>query len=189
MILADASHRSTGDFGKPKPLKSLSDICHHQEKRSRRFMEAEKIVSNYDSSIIVRRWVACWIDFLLLFGIIVLSTKEIATNDLFFLLILSILICYYPVLEGLTGYTIGKYILKIKVVDKNLNSPGIIKAIIRTLLRIIEVNPFLAGGIPAGIIVWISKNKQRLGDIFAKTYVLKTKDIKNNILERGCKNW
>ncbi len=138
-------------------------------------MEAEKIVSNYDSSIIVRRWVACWIDFLLLFGIIVLSTKEIATNDLFFLLILSILICYYPVLEGLTGYTIGKYILKI--------------AIIRTLLRIIEVNPFLAGGIPAGIIVWISKNKQRLGDIFAKTYVLKTKDIKNNILERGCKNW
>ena len=47
----------------------------------------------------------------------------------------------------------------------------------RTLLRLFEVNPLLLGGIPAAIAVLCSKNRQRLGDMLAGTYVIRTKDL------------
>jgi uncharacterized RDD family membrane protein YckC len=45
-------------------------------------------------------------------------------------------------------------------------------AVIRTLLRVIEVNPLLLGAIPAGITVMSTERKQRIGDIVAKTVVV-----------------
>jgi uncharacterized RDD family membrane protein YckC len=47
---------------------------------------------------------------------------------------------------------------------------------VRTLFRLIEVNPILVGGIPAGIAVLMSAHKQRLGDMVASTYVLRDRD-------------
>lgn len=88
---------------------------------------------------------------------------------------------YFPVLEGLKGYTVGKKLLRIRVVDQHGNLPGIPKAIVRSLLRIIETNPVFLGGVPAGIIALVSKKKQRLGDMLAKTYVVKTQDITTEI--------
>ena len=147
-------------------------------------MNAEDIVIKYDSSIIVRRWAAVWIDFIALFGILLLA-QVILGDEIYrktLAIWVGILIAYFPILEGLTGVTAGKFILRIKVVDSNCKSPGIGKAIIRTLLKIIEVNPFLLGGLPAGIIALFSKKKQRLGDMLAKTYVVKIKDIQNAAL-------
>lgn len=43
---------------------------------------------------------------------------------------------------------------------------------IRTVARIIEVDPLLFGGIPAGIVILSTKRKQRLGDILAGTVVV-----------------
>jgi uncharacterized RDD family membrane protein YckC len=88
-----------------------------------------------------------------------------------------LIVLYYPLLEGLTGFTAGKVVARIKVVDETGGLPGIKKAVIRTLARLIEVNPLLLGGIPAGIIVLINKRRQRLGDIAAGTFVLKTSDL------------
>ena len=42
-----------------------------------------------------------------------------------------------------------------------------VKAIIRTLLRILGVNPILLGGALAGISALITKDKKRIGDILA----------------------
>jgi uncharacterized RDD family membrane protein YckC len=42
-------------------------------------------------------------------------------------------------------------------------------------LRIIEVNPLLFGGIPAGIAVILSRRKQRIGDLLAGTVVVSDK--------------
>jgi uncharacterized RDD family membrane protein YckC len=42
-------------------------------------------------------------------------------------------------------------------------------------LRIIEVNPLLLGGIPAGIVVISTSRKQRIGDLLAGTIVVSDK--------------
>jgi len=44
--------------------------------------------------------------------------------------------------------------------------------LIRTIARIIEANPILLGGIPAGIAIFSSTEKQRIGDILAGTVVV-----------------
>lgn len=59
-----------------------------------------------------------------------------------------------------------------RVVDKRARAPGFGRALVRTLLRLIEVDPFLLGGLPAGICVFFTKYKQRLGDMVAGAYVL-----------------
>jgi len=139
----------------------------------------EEISASYDSSIVVRRWLGTVIDFVVLVAILVIPYyalgEELWGNTL---VIWGLLIAlYYPLLEGLTGFTAGKVVARIKVVDEAGRVPGMKKALIRTLTRLVEVNPFLLGGIPAGIIVIVNKKRQRLGDIAAGTYVLKTSDL------------
>jgi hypothetical protein len=46
---------------------------------------------------------------------------------------------------------------------------------LRTLLRVIEVNPILLGALPAGIMLLVTKRRQRLGDLLAGTVVISNK--------------
>lgn len=142
-------------------------------------MSPAEISSSYDSSIVVRRWLATWIDFLLLASFLFVPDAVLG-NQLYqktLFVWLALIAAYYPVLEGFTGTTLGKLIARVKVVNEQGQTPGIGKALLRTLLRLIEVNPLLAGGLPAGIVVLSSKKRQRLGDMAADTYVLKTSDL------------
>lgn len=84
---------------------------------------------------------------------------------------------YFPLLEGTKGWTLGKLVARIRVVDASGQIPGIGKATIRTLSRLFEVNPFLLGGLPAGLVALYSKTHQRVGDMWADTYVLKVPDV------------
>lgn len=52
---------------------------------------------------------------------------------------------YYPILEGLEGGTAGKSMLGIRVFDYEGRIPGVMKALVRTLTRVVEVNPCLIG--------------------------------------------
>lgn len=142
-------------------------------------MTPEQICRSYDSSIIVRRWAATWLDFIVI-GVVLFLLLGVAGENgagvavgVWFLLLVG----YYPLLEGLTGRTLGKLICGLRVVDAFGGNPGIGKAMIRTLLRLIEVNPLLFGGVPAGIAAASSPKKQRLGDMAANTYVLKREDL------------
>jgi uncharacterized RDD family membrane protein YckC len=47
-------------------------------------------------------------------------------------------------------------------------------------LRLIEVNPFLVGGLPAGLVLLLTRRRQRLGDLLAGTYVVRLRDLKQN---------
>lgn len=145
---------------------------------------AARISSTYDTSIVVRRWGATWIDFAVLASFLMLPDWLLG-NELYqrtMIIWLSLLLLYIPMCEWLFGRTLGKLVVFIQVVDENGNKPSIAQVIVRTLLRIIEVNPLLLGGIPAGIAVLMSKHRQRLGDMAAKTYVLKSSDA--NALRR-----
>jgi Predicted membrane protein/domain len=142
-------------------------------------MTAEEIARSYGPLIILPRWAATWIDFIVLASSLVIP-HAVLGDRLYrktIFIWLALILLYYPLLEGFTGYTLGKLIMRIKVVDPTGRRPGLLKALQRTLTRLIEVNPFLLGGIPAGVAVWISKTRQRLGDMWAKTFVLKTADL------------
>ncbi len=90
-------------------------------------------------------------------------------------LLVTVYLGYYFVLEALWSRTLGKYFQGL-IVRKLNGEPGDWKtALIRTLLRIVEVNPILFGAIPAGLILIISERKQRLGDMLAGSVVVSDK--------------
>jgi uncharacterized RDD family membrane protein YckC len=137
-----------------------------------------EVAGNYDSGIVVLRWLGTWIDFIVLASFLlipdyVLGNEIYRKTDFIWL---GLVVAYFPVTESLWGKTLGKFITRIRVVNSSGRKPSLLQSVIRTLFRLAEVNPLLLGGIPAGICVLASKNNQRLGDTFARTYILKDKD-------------
>lgn len=131
-------------------------------------------VERYSNGIIGRRWAATLIDSVVMFGFLMCCEAFLgnAIYQKLLPILLFLLALYYPVLEGLEGGTAGKFILGIRVVDYDGHRPGILKALVRTLTRLVEVNPFCVGGLPAGIVALMSPRKQRIGDMLAKTLVV-----------------
>src|SRR5581483_12210831 len=77
---------------------------------------------------------------------------------------------YYTVLEGTTGQTLGKMAMGLRVTGPAGEAIGLGKSAIRNLLRIVDFLPFfyLVGFICAVA----SKQKQRIGDMAAGSYVV-----------------
>jgi uncharacterized RDD family membrane protein YckC len=133
--------------------------------------------------ILFRRWAGCWIDFIaaaicffipaLLFAAISpgMTTASLALT----LVCLAAPLAYYIVTEALWGRTLGKLITGTVVVDAAGRKPGFGRATVRTLARLLEVNPFLLGGLPAGLVAAFTQHHQRVGDLMAKTYVVPVK--------------
>lgn len=140
--------------------------------------EMGTLSSTYGVSLFFKRWAATYIDTILLGSLIglVLSVDE-AYSFFVMLGVILFVLCYYILLEGLTGYTAGKFALRIRAVNSEGQAPGLVKSLLRTVVRIVDTNPFLAGGLPAGITVLVTKKKQRLGDMAANTFVVKTRDL------------
>jgi uncharacterized RDD family membrane protein YckC len=136
--------------------------------------------------LLVRRWLGCWLDLMaialifflpvfIVFGVFGTQSDygPVAVGVGFVLGLL-----YFPVSEGVWGRSLGKLVTSLKVVDKDGRTPAFWRVIVRTLMRLIEVNPFLMGGIPAGIALLATERKQRLGDLMAGTYVIGNKQLK-----------
>lgn len=138
----------------------------------------ESLMQHYGSTIFFKRWGASVVDFLFMIGLglaLLLMPSSffgigIAVYILFYLL-------YYVLLEGLTGYTVGKLLFRIRAVREDGRAPGFVKGLIRATLRIVDTNPLLMGALPAGICVLVTKKKQRLGDMAADTYVANVRDV------------
>lgn len=144
-------------------------------------MKAREIaLATSANAMVFRRWAGAWIDFLFGFGIMVLVAEVLLAGrngGLIFLADAILLAAYFIGMEVAVGGTLGKLLTGIRVVDGNGRNPSFKAALIRTLLRLVEVNPFLLGGLPAGLVVNYSKTKQRLGDMAAGTFVLKRRDL------------
>lgn len=83
---------------------------------------------------------------------------------------------YYVLCEGLWSRTPGKMMTSLIVVTMDGYTIGWPQATLRTLLRLVEVNPILLGGLPAGLAILFSGQKQRLGDMVAGTLVIRKGD-------------
>jgi uncharacterized RDD family membrane protein YckC len=90
-----------------------------------------------------------------------------------FLIYVVISFAYYFLMENAKGQTLGKMAMKIKVVslDGQPLTPG--KVAVRTLLRIIDGFFFY---LVAVVVIAISKNQQRLGDMAGGTTVVRAGD-------------
>ena len=108
--------------------------------------------------------------------------------------ILSLPILFYTLFSDVFsgGYTIGKYLVKIKVVKIDGFQPTFVDFFTRWIFRIVDIYPFMLMGIVFGnfiaqfitiytlgivaiITVSRSKNGQRFGDMVAGTTVIRTK--------------
>ncbi len=78
-------------------------------------------------------------------------------------------LAYYVVMEVKMGGTVGKLALKLKVVREDGAPLDWQSSILRNVLRIIDGFFFYLVG---AIVVWVSKKKQRLGDMVAHTLVV-----------------
>ena len=82
---------------------------------------------------------------------------------------------YFFLCEALWSRTPGKYLQGLVVVDTSGGHCGWRRALVRTLLRVVEANPLLFGGLPAGVTILASKRNQRLGDLAAGTLVVSSR--------------
>jgi uncharacterized RDD family membrane protein YckC len=99
-------------------------------------------------------------------------------------------LAYFFVFEALWSRTPGKYFFGLRVCQMDGSRCTLRSAMLRTLLRVIEVNPILLGALPAGAVLLITKRRQRLGDLLAWTVVISNKilpEITVNESETGIK--
>jgi len=92
---------------------------------------------------------------------------------LFFLVYLA----YFVVLEGVWSRTLGKFFQGLIVRKLDGSRCDWKGALIRGALRLIEVNPLLLGGVPAGLVIISTQRHQRIGDLLAGTVVVSDKLI------------
>jgi len=80
---------------------------------------------------------------------------------------------YGIVLEATQGATLGKMLMKLRVVRLNGEPISWSEAIIRNILRFVDAIPYLIPYLVGAILVWTSPKRQRLGDRVANTVVIR----------------
>ena len=86
--------------------------------------------------------------------------------------VIAVYLSYYLFPEAIWSRTFGKLVCGLVVRKLDGGSCGWPAAIIRTLSRIVEVNPLLFGALPGALVVLFSKRKQRYGDMLGDTVVV-----------------
>jgi uncharacterized RDD family membrane protein YckC len=84
----------------------------------------------------------------------------------------SVYLAYYFLSEWLLGGTPGKLVFRLRVRQVSGKRCTAAQTAVRTLLRLVEVNPLLLGAIPAGVVILATKRRQRIGDLLAGTVVI-----------------
>jgi uncharacterized RDD family membrane protein YckC len=143
-----------------------------------KLLPASTIAETYSRFIVARRWLGCWVDMAamaMLFLVIdsALGEEHYRKSQLIWF---ALVLAYFVFTEWLFGRTLGKLITGTVVVNAQGCKPSLNQVLIRTIFRLVEANPLLLGGILAGIAASVSKERQRLGDMAANTYVIKSRD-------------
>jgi uncharacterized RDD family membrane protein YckC len=77
------------------------------------------------------------------------------------------------VLQGFTGWTPGKLVAGIRVMREDGRRPGFVKALLRWLLWLVDGFPYCIPGLTGFIVALTTPGHRRVGDIVAKTVVVK----------------
>jgi len=122
------------------------------------------------------RLIAVFIDHVVAFGLTMVGVALVPESlpVLKAVSVFGIYLAYFVVFETLWSRTIGKYFQGLVVRRLDGSRCDFKSALIRSLVRLVEVNPLLFGGVPAGIVIIASLRKQRIGDMLAGTLVVPT---------------
>jgi len=123
------------------------------------------------------RLMALFIDNLIALALMMLAVASVPESlplvkAIFFV---SIYLGYFVVLEAVWSRTLGKFVQGLVVRKLDGSRCDWSAALIRGIVRIVEVNPLLFGGLPAGLVIIGSERKQRIGDLLAGTVVVSDK--------------
>jgi uncharacterized RDD family membrane protein YckC len=86
-------------------------------------------------------------------------------------------LAYFFLSEAAFASSPGKLVFGLWVRRLKGGPCSIWQAAVRTLARLVEVNPLLLGAIPAGVAILASTNRQRFGDMLAGTVVRKGRRV------------
>ncbi len=84
-------------------------------------------------------------------------------------------IAYFLFMEGMLGATLGKMAVGLTIRKQDGSLCGIVPALTRNVLRIIDFLPFFY--LLGAILIWASPQRQRLGDRVAVTVVVKRSSL------------
>jgi len=83
---------------------------------------------------------------------------------------LVVMFLYFVLLEGMVGATLGKWVLGLRLIQKDGGKPGIVKSLFRNVLRVVDGLPAL--NIIGIVLILRSPECARFGDRIAKTRVV-----------------
>ena len=112
------------------------------------------------------------------------QTQKVMENPLLFksaAVFFLLLTGYLTLFEALFGATLGKFVMNLVVLNDQGAALTLKQALIRNLLRLLEFQI----GIVVLVLVFITRRRQRIGDLVARTVVvLKTPDLKDKTEEK-----
>ena len=98
--------------------------------------------------------------------------QQMTTDDfLRWLAATSLFAAYAAVFEALIGATPGKRILRCRVVTEHGQPCRLLAILLRNLMRLVEMFPAF-DLMPAIVLILVTRNRQRLGDLVARTVVV-----------------
>lgn len=129
---------------------------------------------------VVPRYIAALLDNFLA-GVLAYGAATSISQDLPLVqvpLFLGTYLGYYLLFEGGVSRTPGKMLSGLLVVQFDGRRVTWRQALVRTVSRLLEVNPACLGGLPAALCILWSANRQRFGDRLAGTIVVPSRRLK-----------
>lgn len=123
----------------------------------------------------IPRHIAAVLDNVLAMLFAVVAAKQLPDRQLALQVgvMVVVYLAYYFLCEIAFSTTPAKFMNGLAVRDFDGGPCSFRQTAIRTLMRLIEVNPVLLGGLPAAASILWSRNKQRFGDKLAGTVVVR----------------
>lgn len=140
-------------------------------------LTTQNVVIEYELASLFERGAAFFIDLIIIWatiGIFNLIAYIFSVNSLVFFYTTSIpvLLFYNLAFEILNnGQSIGKYLLKLKVVKITDGKTDVFDYLMRWTFRMVDI--YFSLGTLAALLVYSSNKSQRVGDFFADTSVIK----------------
>lgn len=148
-----------------------------------RVSTAQNVDIDYEVAGLGERIVARLIDlagfavlYIILLILMIASFRNSGTLGVVLIIIFLVIFVFYDLVCELTmdGQTFGKKIMKIKVISLDGGQPTFGQYMMRWIFRVIDFGFIFGWGLVALVCVAVSKNHQRIGDMLAKTTLIKT---------------
>jgi uncharacterized RDD family membrane protein YckC len=134
------------------------------------------------ANTVAPRYIAASLDNVLAMVLGVVAAKSIG-NDMPMasaIVLVVVYLAYFFISECLLSRTPGKLLTGLVVVGVDGERCTWGQTAIRTVFRLLEVNPLLLGAVPAALSVVFSPYHQRFGDKMAKTLVVETRELRRH---------